>query len=146
MWEFKTISFLSGTEVARHKQQRFKVSAVQRALKMPCGAVKPLEFSPSGAAPSAPWAGWAEVALGPRALREGWGWIWRTAVGPSARSRPAWKGTKDTRQTGSVQGGSCTRAGRDEGKTVPFQQQSVRKLAIPAGPCLRFPDGYSALF
>lgn len=49
----------------------------------------------------------AEVALGPRAgraLREGWGWIWRTAVGPSARSRPAWKGTKDRRQRGYVGG------------------------------------------
>lgn len=50
VWEFENIPFLSGTEVARHKQQRFKVSKYsaersESALKGTSGGC------------SAPWAG-----------------------------------------------------------------------------------------
>lgn len=139
VWEFKNISFLSGTELAPHKQQRFKVSK--------CSAESSESALPGSEAfglqrkwqllCSAPWAG--------EGLRPPWGpgWIWRTAVGPVPGHGLPGRGPRTHVREDTCEGGSCTRPGRDEGKTVPFQRQSLRKPAIPAGACVRFPDGYN---
>lgn len=49
VWELKNISFLSGTEVARHRKQRFKVSKHSaESFESACRTLKPLDFSTSG--------------------------------------------------------------------------------------------------
>lgn len=135
MWEFKNISFLSGTEIARHKQQSFKVSN--------CSA-ESFESALQGSEAfglehkwrllrSAPWAGWG--------LRSPWG---QGRDGPCGRLgmdlahscgiqcqvTACLEGDQGhtSERIRARQGHAPMRAGRDEGKTLPFQRHSLRKL------------------
>ena len=118
------------------------------SFENPLQGRKALDLSTTDCCPT--WllgrVGGCEVGLQPRAGQaqgEGWGWTWCTAVGPSARSRPAWKGTKDRHQRGYV-GGRATHLGwqgQRENSLLPVAE--LEATGNSSGSCGNFSDAYN---
>lgn len=117
------------------------------SFENPLQGSKALDFSTTDCCPARLLGrvGGCEVGLWPGAgqvLGEGWGWIWHAAVGLSARSRPAWKGTKDRRQRGYAGGRAVHPGWQGQRENSPLPAAEHGATADSPRSCMNFPDAY----